>query len=174
MVVGKDVAGGVIGADDETGTGHGVFNGLAPHVGGHVAVDAHHRLQVGGVHLFGGEDGLAVHVGQGHGGGTGALVNGGGVAAEAVDSPHAAAAHRAADDGAAQANGNELTKAALLLFLGGYGVIHMKLIGLYDGVAVLGGPVIITVIHKRVSPLPADFAVSFERVLEYPVIVAEL
>ena len=147
MVVGEDVAGGGVGADDEAGAGHGVLYGVAEHVGGHAAVDAHHGAQIGGVDLLRGEDGMAVHLGQihRHAGGA-ALIDGGGAAGEVVVGQHAAAAGQAADEGAAQAQGHKPGRSLPLLLLGGLGLIDVELLGL-DRFPILRDPVIITVIH---------------------------
>ena len=53
VIIGEDVAGAAVAADDEAGAGYGGLHRIAEHIGIHIAVDAHRRAQVGGVDLLG-------------------------------------------------------------------------------------------------------------------------
>ena len=149
VIIGEDVAGAAVAADDEAGAGYGVLHRIAEHIGIHIAVDAHRRAQVGGVDLLGGEDGLPVHMGQGYdavGGGT--LVNSGLSSAQMAGGQYAAAAHQAAHQGTAKAQGHKPGRPALFPGgLGGLSVPDVKMLGLY-GLPLLRGSVIVTVIHN--------------------------
>ena len=164
VVVGEDVAGGVVGADDEAGTGGGRRAGIAEdvgHGGGHR--DAHAGVHIGGIQLLRGH-GLAA--GAGHrvrlgGDGLGVLIDHAGLGREDAGVQGCAAHARSAAHYRAGQDQRRNAPAGSPVLLGPLGGLRpaLALVGVGIGVPAEAAPVpvILTIIEIELIVLICHF-----------------
>lgn len=144
VVVGQNVP--ILG-DDEPGAGDGVAHGLAPHVGGHVAADAHGGIDIGGVDLWDGQQIAVLHVGDvDHRRGPVGLINGGGPS-HAAQGPASNPAGQTANQGAAQAHRDKLCRQPLRFPGGLWDGLADAVAVSFNDILLLRGAVVVVVIH---------------------------